>query len=334
MILRILKSNRQTNFLTFSIVALLLWLKSLLWPFSYQFFEGENNMLLFKPIYRFVQYSNFLQVLLSLIFVVLLALLVQLLNNRYLILGKRIKLPATLFVIVVSGFTGFHTLHPVLPATLFLLFALYSLFGSEGKAKPYSNIFNAGFLLGIGALFYFNLVILFPAFLIGVAILSRGTNWRGFVIVSIGFLLPFLFTLSYAFLTEQTLEIFKTFEENILTPVNHFRTNIQLHAFVLVLILLTLAGSIKIFQQYDSKKVSTRKYFSVLFLLFLFSILSFVFIPVTSQEMFIIITIPVTYLVSNLFNSMKSRFWSELLFLLLIGIVIFMQFSDKFNLNG
>lgn len=329
MILQKLKSNRQTNLLAFLVIALLFWIKSLMSPFSYPFFTGENNNILFSPIYRLVQNSDFLQVLLSLILVLLLAVLVQLLSNRFLILGVRTKLPAILFVIIISGYTKLHTLHPVFPAALFLMFAVYSLFGSLDKAKPYSNIFNAGFFLGLGSLFYFNLVILFPAFLFAIIILSKDINWRLFVIVSMGFFLTFLLTFSYAILTEQTLEILKTFEENILTPVNHFRTNIPLHGLLTFLVLLTLAGSIKIFLQYDSKKVSTRKYFSVLFLLFLFSILSFIFIPVTSQEMLVVITIPVSYLISNLFITMKSRFWSEILFLLLIGIVILMQFSDK-----
>ena len=87
-------------------------------------------------------------------------------------------------------------------------------------------------------------------------------------------------------------------------------------------------------KQYDSKKVSSRKYFSIFFTIFVLGMLSFAFIPVTSQEMLVIIAIPVTYLISNLFVFMKSRFWSEVLFILLLGIVIFMQFSDKFMLNG
>ena len=334
MILRALISNRHTNLFTFSVVALLFWIKSLIHPFSYPFFTGENNGFLFSPIYSLVQNSNFLQVLLSLLLIILLAFLVQLLNNHYLILGGRSKLPATLFVIIVSGYTALHTLHPVLPAAFFLLIGIFNLFGALNKVKPYSTIFNAGFFLGIGSLFYFNMVILLPAFLISIPIMNRSSKWRGYVIVAFGFFLPFIFTLSYAILSEQTLVILKTFEENILTPVNHFRTNIPLHGLLTFLILLTLAGSIKIFRQYDSKKVNSRKYFSVLFIIFLFSMLSFVFIPVSSHEMLIVTTIPTTYLISNFFMSLRSRFWSELLFFMLIAIVVFMQFSEKFILNG
>jgi len=334
MILRTLKSNRSINLILFPVFGILLWLKSLVQPFSYEFFTGESNNILFVPINNIFGDLLFFRVLFSLIFVVFFAFVVQQFNDRYLFIRVRTKLPATLFVIIVGGFTGLHTLHPVYPASIFLLFAIYFLFSTLGKTKPYSSIFNTGFLLGIGSLFYFNLVVLFPAFLIGITILIKNSKWREYVILLMGFLLPFIFAISYAVLSEQTLEILKTFEENIITPVNHFRTNIPLHLLLTYLILLTLAGSIKILQQYDSKKVSTRKYFTIFFVLFVFSMISFAFIPATSQEMLVIIAIPVTYLISNYFVFMKSRFWGELLFALLLAIVIFMQFSDKLILNG
>ena len=334
MILRTLKSNRSINLILFPLFGIILWLKSLMYPFSYQFFIGENDSILFAPIYNITRNFDLVNVIFSLVFVILIATIMQFINDRFSFIRVRTKLPATLFIIIVSGFTQLHTLHPVFPAAIFLLFAIYNLFNTFEKTKPYSSIFNVGFLIGTGTLFYFNLIVLFPAFFIGITILTRENSWRGFVILLIGFLVPFIFTFTYAIFTDQTLEILKTFEENILTPVNHFRTNIPLHVLLTFLVLLTITGSIKILQQYDSKKVSTRKYFTIFSILFLFSMLSFLFIPVTSQEMLVITAIPVTYLISNLFVFMKSRFWSEFLFILLLAIVIFMQFSDKYILNG
>jgi hypothetical protein len=62
--------------------------------------------------------------------------------------------------------------------------------------------------------------------------------------------------------------------------------------------------------------------------------ISFVFIPATSQEMLVIAVLPVTFLISNLFTSIDSGFWRELLFTLLLGTAIFMQFADKLIFNG
>ncbi len=329
MILKLLKSNRSVNLLIFPGIALLFWLKDLLHPFSYRYLPENNNTVLFGYINEITEGFDFVRVAISLVLVVFIGVAVQVVNDRYSFIYIRTKLPASLFVIVVSGFTQLHTLLPVFPATLFLLFALFNLFATFEKPKPYDNIFNTGLFLGIGTLFYLNLLILLPAFIIGIVILSHESNWRYYVILLIGFLLPAVFALSYAFIIDRIPELFLSLKNAFTTPENFFHTNIALYVFLSLLILLTLTGSIKIMQQYDSKKVSTRKYFTIFLIIFIFSLISFILIPVTSQEILIIAAVPVTYLMSNLFVFMKSKFWSEFLFLLLIGIVIFMQIAEK-----
>jgi len=334
MILRILKSNQRSNLYLFPIIAVLLWLRSIFYPFSYDFYPGENNNILFSPLYKLVERYEFVQVIISLFFVILLASIVQILNEKHTFIRVRTKLPASLFVIIVAGFTQLHTFHPVYPAALFLLVALFNLFETFERLKPYSNIFNAGFFLGVGSFFYLNLAMLLPAFFIGIILLSRETSWRGWIIILIGFAVPVFFAFSYVMLTEQANEILVILENNIFTPVNHFRSDIPLHVFISVLILLIVAASFKIIKQYDRKKVSTRKYFTIFLLLFISAVISFMFVPATSQEMFLIMAIPVNYLISNLFVFIKNKFWSEFLFYLLIAIVILMQFSEKFILDG
>ncbi|MCF6356525.1 MAG: DUF6427 family protein [Draconibacterium sp.] len=246
------------------------------------------------------------------------------------LLRVRTKLPSILFIIIVSGFTDLHTLHPVFPATMFLLFAIYSLFGTFEEPKPYSAIFNTGFFIGVGTFFYFNLIVLLPAFIIGITILMRENSWRKYIILLIGFFVPVFFVFSYAVITEQISEMLTVITQNIVTPVNYFHTNIPLHIYLSVLTLLTITGTIIIMRQYDSKKVSSRKYFAIFLVIFVVSLFSFTFIPVTSQEMLVIIAIPITYLISNLFVSIKRKFWGDFLFILLIAIVIFIQFSAKY----
>jgi hypothetical protein len=119
--------------------------------------------------------------------------------------------------------------------------------------------------------------------------------------------------------------VLKTFEQNLTSVNNHFKKNIYLQIFLVFLSILTILGSVKIIRQYDTKKVSSRKYFTVLFLIFIFSLIGFVFIPPVSQEMLVILAIPVCYLVANYLVFLESRFWGEFFISLFIGIVIFLQ---------
>lgn len=334
MILRKLKSNNQFNLFLVPIIGILFWVINLIHPVSYDFFEGENENLLFSPIFELLNFSPLLLVILSLVLVLISAFLMQFLNTQFAFIRIRTKLIPILYVIIIAGFTELHTLHPVQFAVLFLLFALYNLFGIFEKPKSYRNIFNAGFFLAIGSLFYLNLVFSIPAFIFGIGLLSKEINWRNFVILAIGFFVPILFAFSYAVFTEQTPDLLDVFRKNMFSPINHFKTNIALFVLLFYLIVLTVAGSIKIVQQYDSKKVSTRKYFLVFLLLFICSLLSYLFIPGAAQEMLIIATIPVAYLVSNYFVFMKRGILAEILFTVLLLVIVFMQFSDKFILNG
>jgi hypothetical protein len=221
-----------------------------------------------------------------------------------------------------------HTLHPVYFSAIFLLLAIHSFFAIFNNPSTYPNIFNSGLFLGIGSLFYFNLLIVIPAFLIGIIILCRETQWREYAILLLGLIVPFIFALGFAFYTDNFLELLYIFEQNIITPVNHFRSNFALQGFLGLLIIFTVIGSIKILQEYDTRKVSTRKYYSIFLIIFAFTIAGFALIPATSHEMLVITSVPVTFLISNYFVSLNSRFWGELLFTLLLISVIFMQFSD------
>jgi hypothetical protein len=238
-------------------------------------------------------------------------------------------LPALVFIIIIGGFSALHTLHPVYIAAIFALLGINSLLSIFNNPEPRLEIFNAGLFVALGTLFYYNLIVLLPAFLISITILRREINVREFFNMLIGFLIPVSFALSYAFFTNQLNTTFVFFHKSIVTPVNHFIGNYPLHIFLGLLILLILMGSFKIIQQFDSRKVRTRKSYQVLFLIFIFSIISFTFIPATSHEMLVIAAIPVTFLISNLMVSIESAFWSELVFSLFIFTAAFVQFADK-----
>ncbi len=325
MLLRKFKSNHAYNFVLFPILGVLFWLRNLIFPQSYLFYPAEKNNLLYFPIHELLQGSVFLQNLVALALFLLMAFIILQINLRYNFIRIRTMIPATLFVIIAAGFTGIHALHPVYFGAVFFLIALYRLLDAFDKPQPYSAAFDTGFFIGVSALFYINVVVLFPAFLIGIGILSRETKWREFLIMIIGILLPFVFAISYAYLTDAVSEFAVILKSNIVTPNNHYSHNIKLLIYSAFLLMLTVLGSVKMIKDYDTKKVSTRKFFIVFFLIFLCSVAGLIFIPAVSQEMLLITVIPVTFLISNFFVFMKSRFWSEFLFLLLFVVVVALQ---------
>lgn len=329
MILKILKSNSPFVYFLYLIIGVLFWVNSIIHPQSYPFYDGEFNSILYFPINKITTNIPLLQVFLSLILVLFVAFLIQLVNNSYTLIRVKTKLPAALFIVVVGGFASIHTLHPVYFAAVFTLLGINSLLAIFNNPEPRLDIFNAGLFIAIGSLFYYNLIILLPAFLIAITILRREVSGRDFFTMLIGFIIPIAFAISFAYITDQLNNTFLYFKKSIFTPTTHLNNNYPTYIFLAILILLILLGSFKIIQQFDSRKVRTRKSYQVLFLVFIFSVLSYIFVPATSQEMLVISAIPLSLLISNLFVAIKSNFWSELLFSVFFVITLLIQFADK-----
>jgi hypothetical protein len=325
MILKKLKSNHTFNLLLFPLLAVVFWLKNLLAPQQHLFTPAETENFLFSIIFGWLKELPFWQNVAALVLFLFIAFEVLQISTRFNFVRIRTMLPATLFVLIAGGFTGMHFLHPVYFGAVFFLIALYRLLSAYDQPQPYSAAFDAGFFLGISILFYMNLLVLLPAFLIGIGILSREARWREYVILIIGFLLPYFFTASYAYLTGSITQLHDMLWLISLTPNGYIRPEIHHYIYTGFLVLLTLLGSIKILRQYDFVKVSTRKYFIVIFLIFASTLLFIILIPAIAQEMMLITVIPVTFLISNYFVFLKSHFWGNLWFILLVLMVASMQ---------
>ena len=325
MLLKKFKSNHTYNFIAFPLLGVLFWLKDLILPTKFPLSHAEKNFLLFAPVYRWLENSVFIQNVVSLALVQVMAIVLLLINNRYNLLRVRTMIHATLFVILTGGLAGIHALHPVYFSAVCLLIAMYRLFNAYDQPKPYSPAFDAGFFLGMSFLFYYSLIVIFPAMIVGIGLLSRDKNWRIFVVLLIGFMLPPVFGASYAFYTDQLPELVKSVESGIFSPQNHFTANIPLQVYLGYLILLIFAGSIKLIREYGTKKVSTRKFFMVFFLIFISSVAAIIFIPAVSHAFLLIVLIPVNFLIANFFMFLKNRFWSEFLFVMLILIAAIVQ---------
>ena len=297
MLLKILKSNQTYNLLLFPIFGFLLWSVSLISPQSYPFFEGEDQMVLFAPLFHLISSSPFILVLLTLIIVILLGFSIQRFNSKFGFIRKRTLLPSSYFVIFVGGLFGLHTLHPVLFAAVFLMLSLFRVFNAFEKKNIYSNVFDSCLLLSIGSLFYFNTIFFFPAIIISTITINREFSWRDLSLSILGFILPWLFTFSLAYFFNSFDQLIKVLSFNLFTNSQRIKGDIPLQVFMGYQAFLIAIASVNLLQFYDTKKISSRKYFTSFFWLFLFSVFVLIFVPAASSEIFVIAALP-----TNFFN--------------------------------
>jgi hypothetical protein len=217
-------------------------------------------------------------------------------------------------------------MHPVYPAALFLILTVDRIFNAYDKEVIHSNAFEAGIFLAIGSLFYLNLIFFFPFLWIGFIILKQKVNWREFILTTLGFIFPWLIALTYYAATGQTDELLVTLKSNISLHQSFLKGNLPIQIYMGFLVLLTLLASFLILSQYDGKKISSRKYFKAFFWIFLISCILIAANPAVSQEIIILLAIPLTYLISNYLIYMKRQFWGELFLYILTAGVIYLQF--------
>ncbi len=326
MVLRLLKSNRPYQFLLIPVIVLALWSRSFLSPGFFDFYEGENQMPLYSPVHFLLQEFPLTSNIVAVVLLILLSFLILRLNTVYDFIQIRTFLPSNIFVLIVSGVLSLHTLHPVYFGAFFLLLCIDSLFNVAENEKQNPNSFIPGFYLSVGSLFYQNLVFYLPVIWVAFVLLRKNRSWRDFVMSLIGMLLPWLFAFSWYFFTDATGEFKELIIRNFNTSNSFFQGNINFQVYLAFLTAVTLWCSLFLIGQYDSRKINTRKYFKVLFVIFLISIVIFCLVPAASQEVLVIMAIPLTFLYSNYLIAMKSRFLGNLFMFIFLGLVIYMQF--------
>lgn len=326
MLLKALKSNQPFYFLLIPLVAVIFWIKSLITPVAYPFFQGEDMMILYQPVSFLLGKSPLASGIVALFFVILLVFLILKLNIQYAFIRGRSFLPSSLFIIIISGLHELHSMHPVYFAALFLILAIDRIFNSYEKEVIHSNAFESAIFLAIGSLFYLNLIFFFPILWIGFIIVKPKVNWREFVITIIGFIFPWAAAFTYYAATDQIEELSRLLISNLTFHQVFLKGNLPVQIYIGFLVFLTLLGSIFIVGQYDEKKISSRKYFKTFFWIFLIaSVLVFV-VPSVSQEIVLLLAIPLTYLIANYLIYMKRQIWGELFFYILVAGVIYLQF--------
>jgi hypothetical protein len=195
-----------------------------------------------------------------------------------------------------------------------LLFFLNYLFASYQKEYPFSQIFNALFILSILSFIFPNL--LYLALLIIISGISYSNlNWRNASVSCIGLIMPYFFYFLYAILFEKTFAPpeFTNLKLINLPDIN----NIVLPKFIwtITLLITSLIAFIELFKWLYKKSIRSRKSFLIIFFYFLLIFILTLFSGL--QSWYFLIT-PLCIIIGNYFTYTKNRKVANLLFLLLV----------------
>jgi hypothetical protein len=318
MLLRWIKSNRNAGYILFPLILLGIFVFQIKGPGTIpEYAFGNTRLIPGLPEYLLSRFPV-LKPAVAYLTLFSAGVLIFRINREFIFLNSWSMLPVFIFLFLVLGLPVFGQLHPVWFAVLFFLPAISRLFQVFDVRKPYRNLFESGFLLSMGSLFYFHLLFLLPAFIIGGKMIVRDARWREPFLVFLGAIVPWILTFSVFFMLDLIPDLLQWQKTSILQKNDSILKNLPLLVFISYAALLILSGSITIMRQYSEKKVRFRSFFTFLFFSFISTILSFILIPGCGFEMLVITAVPVSFLLSNYFDSVRITAYKEVVFTLIV----------------
>ena len=321
MLLKLFKSNHPYVIFLIPLLGVVLWSPAL-FNHSANLVEMTDNTFVFNWLFNLINFTPLAPIIFALILLVIESYILIRLNFKFIFIENKTYLPSVIFLILASSVSSFQTLHPLLIGNLFLLLAIDKTFVIDKKRDKLKRYFESGFLLGLGAIFYPNIYIFIVVIWLTLIIL-RTFNWREWFSSIVGLLTPFAFYLVFLFLTNRHEEVFTRLISILFSNINVLPvTNYSLIA-IIFLGLITLISLLKGVSIVRTKKINSRKYFSIFFWFFVYIIILFFIHPSLGYELIVPLAIPLSIIYSLYFTESRSKWISEVVFsLILLAIFV------------
>jgi hypothetical protein len=146
----------------------------------------------------------------------------------------------------------------------------------------------------------------------------------------LGLLFPYLFVFGYYYISDiyEIKDLVNLVLENFTHSATITHYNIAYYILAGFMGLLLIAGSLKMMNSFPTRKIYIRKYYEVFFWLFLLGVVIFILIQGVSVEIIYIISFPLSLLLANYFNSVRSGVWGNILLFIFAGIIGLIYYTN------
>ena len=327
MLSNILKSNQPFVIVLIILSGTLLWFYSFIDPLAITIPSDSINMPFYEFIAGNIQYNSFLSLLITFLLVLLQAFLLVQFNKKHILINYRTYLPAFFYVIISSSFIQLHRMNPVIIGGIFIFIAINFLFSTYRTEYALDRLYLAGFFVSIASLFWGPLAIFVLIIWISLSIL-RPFIGREWIVSLLGFLTPYLFVFVYYFVFLEERELVRLID-HFIANFSLIKTFYSLHfsyyIFYGFLVLIIIVASYTIVSNYQKKKIKTRKYFEINWWLFFITLGLFIIFKNVTYEIIYLMSIPISFLLTNYFYATKKSWYLNGILLILIGSLVYIQ---------
>ncbi len=326
MVLKFFKGTSPGVIFMIAITFMTVWLSAFFHPAGeLRDFYSEHHMPLYDFLLNILGPGPLPSTFLSFSIAVILLFLIINFNTTIFFINERTFLPALLYVLIVVVFPEFQMLNPAIPGSLLFMIALNRIMAGYHRQGVAYNFFDAGILISTGSLFYANLLWFGLIIIIGIVLLRTVSVYE--IAVSIlGLVTPYLITFGLYYVLGYNLDsLTSLIYNNLFTDAASYpfpRLTIVTIILVAIVILISI-GFIIMLQ--NSKKIKSRKTFSLLIWIFIVSLAVYLSVPSVSVEMIWLSGIPLSYFLSHYFIFSKKKLVAEIFFTVMFVLVLLIQ---------
>jgi len=326
MLLRIFKGTGPGVILLITLILILVWIGAIIHHNAAAAYVYEIEPM---PLYGLLKglfgENHFLGIFFSLSVVSIVSFQLVNFNTSVFFINERTFLPAFIYILFGGLFPQLQVLNPVLPASVFLMLALKRIMDGYRETGVGYNFFDAGLLISTGSLFYGNLIWFGLLVIIGILVL-RAFNLMEILVTIFGLITPYLLTFSVYYVMGKDMESLILLIEKNLFGKSSFYSFQPVTIIALVISgLIILVSLMQLMTMINTKKIKSRKTFSLLLWMFIISLGIYFILPSVSVEIAWITIIPVSYFFTHYFVFVRRKLVGEIFFGMLVVIITLVQ---------
>jgi hypothetical protein len=226
------------------------------------------------------------------------------------------------FGFICSSLVFLQDLNPAIFAVSFFIPVTERIFLSYKEEELSYKYFEAGFLISLGSLFYSRTAFLIIIVWIALSIL-RSRDWREWALTITGFVVPYLFLVFILYFTDRNIpEYFIKMAANFRIIRGMEFMNMYYIIFFLYILFLIGISSLQMVRIYQGLKIYARAYYKIFFWMFLLILIVISVFYNQSAEFIYFLAVPISYILTFYFDSLKLNWLGEILFTLFVSLVI------------
>lgn len=323
--IRFFSANHFYNFFLILLIGGCIFLSGMIKPLDDLFLVNCTHNSPFSLFVKDITLPAITGLIINFILVMIICFQLLQINARFAFVKERTFLPPYIYLFIVLVLPEMRIFQSVYLAAVFILLAINRIFASYEQPKAILNAFDAAFFTGLASLFYlpaFFFMILIP---LSLYFLRLKTIWNEWIATIFGGLLPWIFAVPILFILKPSEFLNFLYQQIHLLHPSYIPDNPVVIAYLSFFLFLIALASIFILKQYHTQKISSRRYYKILFYFFILPLILILFSSV-SFEIIVLAAIPVSYLFTNYFISAKRQRLTNLAFGAMMVMVFALQY--------